>query len=123
LILICSLAILLIIGDITIQEKIIFLSLGWILSGFSGGILFTSLTYYSQVLSPKRRGVLAGSLTAGYFTGIALVPMTLAPFSNVFGINGVYIAIMVVSIIFIVVIMLLYFFTRSSVSDKKKDPH
>ncbi len=123
LILICSLVILLIIRDITIQERFIFLSLGWILSGFSGGILFTSITYYSQVLSPKRRGVLAGSLTAGYFTGIALVPMTLAPFSNVFGINGVYIAIMIISIIFIIVIMLLYFFTRSIVSDKKKEPH
>jgi len=123
LILLCSLVILLIIGDITVQERFIFLSLGWILTGLSGGILFTSITYYSQILSPKRRGALAGLMTAGYFTGIALVPMTFTPFSNAFGITGIYIAILIISVIFIIVIMLLYFFTRSIVTDKQKAPH
>lgn len=112
LMLLCSLAILLVIGNVTNQERFIFLSLGWILAGLSGGILFTSIVYYSQVLSPERRGALAGLLTASYFTGIALVPTTLAPFSNAFGINGVYIVIMFASIIFIIVTMLLYFFAR-----------
>ncbi|MFX1308618.1 MAG: MFS transporter, partial [Promethearchaeota archaeon] len=56
LILICSLVILLIIGDISNPDRFIFLAIGWILSGFSGGILFTTITYYSQVLSPERRG-------------------------------------------------------------------
>ncbi len=112
LILFCSLAILLVIGDINNPEKFIFLALGWILAGFSGGILFTTITYYSQVLSPERRGVLAGLLTAGYFTGIALVPITLAPFSNAFGILGVYIAILVASVIFIIVMVLLYILAK-----------
>jgi len=112
LILICSILIFLITGDITNQERFIFLSLGWILTGLSGGILFTVLTYYSQVLSPERRGALAGSLTAAYFTGIALVPTTLAPFSNSFGITGIYIAILIVSIIFILITMLLYIFSK-----------
>jgi MFS family permease len=120
LILLFSLLILLIIGDITIPETFVFLALGWILAGFSGGILFTTITYYSQVLSPKRRGVLAGSLTASYFTGIALVPMTLAPFSDNFGITGVYIAILVGSILFIITTFLLYLYSRKNISEKDK---
>ena len=123
LILLCSILILLILGDITIQEKFIFLSIGWILGGLSGGILFTSITYYSQVLSPERRGALAGSLTASYFTGIALVPITLAPFSNMYGIIGVYVAILITSIIFIMVTSLLYIFANRTFSEKRKAPH
>ena len=118
LILFCSLAILLVIGDITNPERFIFLALGWILAGFSGGILFTAITYYSQVLSPERRGVLAGLLTAGYFTGIALVPTTLAPFSNTFGIIGVYTAILIASVIFIIVMILLYILAKRVILEK-----
>ncbi|MFX1304425.1 MAG: MFS transporter [Promethearchaeota archaeon] len=118
LILFCSLAILLVIGDINNPERFIFLALGWILAGFSGGILFTTITYYSQVLSPERRGVLAGLLTAGYFTGIALVPITLAPFSNAFSIIGVYIAILVASVIFIIVMALLYNIAKRVILEK-----
>ena len=118
IILIFSLIILLVIDDITNPDIFIFLALGWVLAGFSGGILFTAITYYSQVLSPERRGALAGSLTAGYFTGIALVPTTLAPFSNRYGIRGVYIAILIVSIIFIAVTYLLYVFAKRSISEK-----
>lgn len=116
LILICSLVILLIIGDISNPDRFIFLAIGWILSGFSGGILFTTITYYSQVLSPERRGALAGLLTAGYFTGIALVPTTLAPISNIFGIYGVYVAILIISLIFIVVTFLLYILAKREIS-------
>ncbi len=122
LILVCSLAILLVVGDVTIQNSFILLSLGWILASLSGGILFTSITYYSQVISFERRGVLAGSLTAAYFTGIALVPTTLAPFSNVFGITGVFFAILLVSIIFIIVITLLYIYTKNIDTNIKKTP-
>ncbi|MFW9819489.1 MAG: MFS transporter [Candidatus Thorarchaeota archaeon] len=119
-ILLSSLFILLIIGDITIPERFVYLALGWILSGFSGGILFTTITYYSQVLSPKRRGVLAGSLTAGYFTGIAVVPFTLAPFYDNFGITGVYLVILTTSILFISVTFLLYLYSRRIVSETEK---
>ncbi|MFX0021591.1 MAG: MFS transporter [Candidatus Hermodarchaeota archaeon] len=120
LILLSSLLILLIIGDITIPERFIFLAVGWILAGLSGGILFTTITYYSQVLSPKRRGALAGSLTASYFTGIALVPMTLAPYSDNFGITGVYLAILIVSILFILITFLLYFYSKQIVTKEEK---
>ncbi|MCK4779995.1 MAG: hypothetical protein KAT57_07405, partial [Candidatus Lokiarchaeota archaeon] len=91
--------------------------------GFSGGMLFTSITYYSQVLSPERRVVLAGLLTAGYFTGIALVPTTLAPFSNAFGITGIYSAILIASVIFIIVTILLYNLAKNIISVNQKALH
>ena len=122
LILLSSLVILLFSGDITIKERFIYFALGWILAGFSGGILFTTITYYSQVLSPKRRGALAGSLTASYFTGIAIVPMTLSPFSNNYGITGVYLAILLASIFFIIVTFLLYFYSKGVVTERVKTP-
>ena len=121
LILLSSLVILLIIGELTSQDQFIFLYFGWILTGLSGGILFTSITYYSQVISPERRGALAGSLTASYFIGIALVPITLARFSDAYGIIGVYNVIMIISILFIIIIMLLYFFTKSIITDKNEN--
>ena len=71
-----SLTIILIVGDITQKEVFAFLAIGWIFAGLAGGILFPALTYYSQILSPDRRGALAGLLTAGYFIGIALGPFT-----------------------------------------------
>jgi len=103
-----SLAMLIIIGDITKPEVFFSLAIGWILSGLAGGILFPAITYYSQVLSPDRRGVLAGLVTAGYFIGIALVPTTLAPLSDMFGITGVYISIMGISFLFVLILTLLY---------------
>ncbi|MFX1339984.1 MAG: MFS transporter [Promethearchaeota archaeon] len=117
-ILLSSVLILILIGDITIPERISYLTLGWILSGFSGGILFTIITYYSQVLSPKGRGSLAGSLTASYFTGIALIPITLTPFSENYNIGGVYIVILIISILFIIVTFLLYIISRNVILRK-----
>ena len=103
-----ALIILLLIGDITQADKLVFLATGWIISGLAGGTLFPAITYYSQVLSPKRRGALAGLLTAGYFIGIALVPTTLAPISELYGITGIYICILGISVLFVLSIFLLY---------------
>ncbi len=103
-----ALIILLLIGDITQTDKIVFLATGWIISGLAGGTLFPAIAYYSQVISPKRRGVLAGLLTACYFIGIALVPTTLAPISELFGITGIYLCILGVSVLFVINTFLLY---------------
>ncbi|MFX1500166.1 MAG: hypothetical protein ACFFDH_04280 [Promethearchaeota archaeon] len=92
----------------------------WKLAGFSGGIFFTLLTYYSQLLSPERRGALAGSLTVSYFTGIALVPITLAPFLNYYNSTVLYFAILIASIFFIAVTMLLYSFSKHIITDIKE---
>ena len=120
LLLFTSLIILLIIGDITRSEVFFILAIGWILGGLAGGILFTSITYYSQILSPERRGALAGSLTASYFAGIALVPTTLAPFYDMYGITGVYVSILIISLIFVFVITLLYRLSKDFIKKGRK---
>ncbi len=104
-----SLLILLLIGNsISKPETFKILAVGWIIAGLAGGTLFPSITYYSQVLSPERRGALAGLLTAGYFIGIALVPFTLAPISERFGITGIYLSILGISVLFVFILYLLY---------------
>ncbi len=111
-----SLAILILIGDITRPEIFIYLTLGWIFSGLAGGTLFPAITYYSQVLSPERRGALAGLLTTGYFIGIAIVPTTLAPIADKYGIRGVYFSILGISTLFVVILSLLYVLARRNIS-------
>lgn len=118
-----ALIILLLIGDITQSETLGFLATGWIFSGLAGGILFPAITYYSQVLSPKRRGALAGLLTAGYFIGIALVPTTLAPVSDLYGITGIYICILVISVLFVISIFLLYKSAKRKVLKEEPPSH
>jgi MFS family permease len=107
-----SLTIFLIIGDITREGVFMLLAIGWIFAGLGGGILFPALTYYSQILSPERRGALAGLLTAGYFVGIALVPTTLAPISEMLGITGIYLFIFLISLLFVFILLLLYVFAK-----------
>ncbi|MFX1477344.1 MAG: MFS transporter [Promethearchaeota archaeon] len=112
ILLIISLIVFIGIGDISRTENFPFLAVGWILAGLAGGILFPTITYYSQVLSPSRRGALAGLLTAGYFIGIALVPTTLKPILAMFGITGLYGAILGISVVFIIILFLLYLLSR-----------
>ena len=114
-----SIIVLITVGDITREVVSIPLAVGWIAGGFAGGILFTSMVYYSQVLSPERRGALAGLFTASYFIGIALVPITLSPFSDIFGITGVYIAIFFISIIYTLVILILSKIASSAILNKE----
>jgi MFS family permease len=118
-----ALIILLLIGDITQSENFGFLATGWIISGLAGGTLFPAITYYSQVLSPKRRGALAGLLTAGYFIGIALVPTTLAPISDLYGITGIYIGILLISVLFVISIFLLYKSAKRKVLNQEPTSH
>jgi len=118
-----SLTILLLVGDITQEEVFPLLALGWIIAGLAGGILFPAITYYSQVLSPERRGALAGLLTAGYFIGIALVPTTLAPLSETFGITGIYLCILGISVLFVSVLSFLYIMAKRSIHKGEGTSH
>ncbi|MBA7623244.1 hypothetical protein ES703_30638 [subsurface metagenome] len=78
-------------------------------------LLVGDITYYSQVLSPERRGALAGLLTAAYFVGIALVPTTLAPISEMFGITGIYLSILGISLLFVFILSLLYILAKRTI--------
>ena len=88
-------------------EALVLTTTGLIFMGFAGGLLFTSLMYYSQTLSRERRGALAGLTTAGQFIGIAFVTITLEPFFNSGGISLVYGAILVISLILIIALTIL----------------
>lgn len=108
-------ALLITLGDITRSEIIIYVAICLILAGVGGGILFPSIMYYSQILSPERRGALAGLLTAGYFIGIALVPFFYEPFFNTRGINAVYQVILIITILLVLIVGLLYTLTKRQV--------
>ncbi|MFX1338944.1 MAG: MFS transporter [Promethearchaeota archaeon] len=103
-------------GDITRSEITIYVALCLFLAGIAGGILFPSILYYSQILSPERRGALAGLLTAGYFIGNALVPAFYEPFFNAGGINAVYQIILIISILLVLIIGLLYTLAKRQIN-------
>jgi len=93
-------------------EALSFTIIGLLFMGFAGGILTTLVMFYSQTLSKKRRGALAGLTTACQFIGIAFVPMTLEPFFNSGGISLVYMIILMVSATLLVVLILLQKFAK-----------
>ncbi len=95
-------------------EALVLTTTGLIFMGFAGGLLFTSLMYYSQTLSKERRGALAGLTTAGQFIGIAFVTITLEPFFNSGGISLVYLIILMISIILCVILLLLDKFAKKT---------
>ena len=98
--------ILVIFGDNSF-EALALTTTGLIFMGFAGGLLFTSLMYFSQTLSKERRGALAGLTTAGQFIGIAFVTITFEPFFNSGGISLVFGVISVISLILIVTLTIL----------------
>ena len=106
---------LIILGDITRSEILIYVTICLLLAGVAGGILFPSIMYYSQILSPERCGALAGLLTAGYFIGIALVPILYEPFFSMGGINAVYQAILIMSVLLVLIVGLLYTLAKRQV--------
>ena len=93
-------------------EALALTTIGLLFMGFAGGLLFTSLMYFSQTLSKERRGALAGLTTAGQFIGIAFVTITLEPFFNSGGISLIYIVIFGISIVLLVVLILLHKFAK-----------
>jgi MFS family permease len=102
-----SLFLFLLIGDITILEAMPLVGLALVLIGWAGGILFPLMITYSQVISPERRGVLAGVVTSASFFGIALIPSVYEPFFHI-GMPSLYLAILGVSVLLLIFISILY---------------
>ena len=76
--------------------------------------------YYSQILSQKSRGTLAGLATFGQFFGNALVPMFYSSLLDSGGIQGVYYLILVIAIFFIIVLGFLYRLSKKSMKNNDK---
>ena len=96
--LITGILILLLAGDITLADRLILVMIALPIAGIAGGSLNSIVLQYSQRISPKRRGVLAGLVTAAQFIGAAIVPTIYQPFFNI-SISMVYLAILCASII------------------------
>ncbi|MFW9920238.1 MAG: MFS transporter, partial [Candidatus Thorarchaeota archaeon] len=75
-----GLVILISIEDLTSFGSLFPLQAGIIFVAGAGGLLLPLMITYSQILSPERRGVLAGIVTFGFFLGSALIPMIYEPF-------------------------------------------
>lgn len=102
-----GLLVFIIVGDITLTSSIPFVLMGLVGVGWAGGLLFPTLITISQIISPERRGVLAGIVTFSFFLGAAINPTLYEPLF-ILGINWVYIGILVVSVILLMVFSLLF---------------
>ena len=95
------------IGDITQPSAILFDGLAIILVGWAGGILFPLMITYSQIISPERRGVLAGIVTFAFFLGYALVPSIYDPLFQQ-GMTSLYLGIFGVTVLLFAFLIILY---------------
>ena len=102
-----GLSLLILIGDIAQASLVPFVGLSLAAVGWAGGTLFPAMTTYSQMVSPTRRGVLAGVVTFGFFLGAALVPTLFGPLFQI-GISAVYIGMLGVSAILMLLFAGLY---------------
>jgi len=104
---IIAIALFLIVGDITIAGSIPIVGLAIILVGWAGGILFPLMITYSQVISPEKRGVLAGIVTFSFFFGVALIPLIYEPLF-ILGMPSLYLGILGVTILLLLFATILY---------------
>ncbi|MHA2210565.1 MAG: MFS transporter, partial [Candidatus Thorarchaeota archaeon] len=102
-----TMAIFILIGDITTPSSIPWVGLALILVGWAGGILFPLLITFSQIISPERRGVLAGVLTFAFFLGMALIPTIYEPLFHI-GMISLYLGLLGVSVLLLVFFSILY---------------
>ncbi len=97
----------LLVGDITIASSIPIVGLAIILVGWAGGILFPLMITYSQIISPEKRGVLAGIVTFSFFFGVALIPSIYEPLF-LLGMPSLYLGILGVTILLLGFVTTLY---------------
>jgi len=93
--------------DITSASSTLLVGLSLALVGWAGGVLFPLMITIGQVISPERRGVLAGVVTSASFFGVAIVPSAFEPLFTL-GMNTVYLGLLVTSIILMVFLSILY---------------
>jgi MFS family permease len=113
--------ILLIIGNSARVEVFIPVSITLSINGAAGGSLIPCAMYYSQSLSIERRGALAGLVTAGQFSGIALIPIIYDGAYRFGGIQFIYISVAIVSLILLSVVILLYYSSKKVLIDSNKN--
>ncbi|MFW9958229.1 MAG: MFS transporter [Candidatus Odinarchaeota archaeon] len=102
-----GLSIFIIIGDFSVATSIPLVGIALIGVGWAGGLLFPTMITFSQIISPERRGVLAGTVTFAFFLGSALIPIMFEPLF-LSGIGVVYTGMLAVSAILLIFFIALY---------------
>ncbi|MDH4215124.1 MAG: MFS transporter [Candidatus Thorarchaeota archaeon] len=102
-----GLSIFIMIGDFSVASSIPLVGLALISVGWAGGLLFPTMITFSQIISPERRGVLAGTVTFAFFIGSALIPIIFEPLF-LLEINMVYIGMLATSVILLAFFVALY---------------
>ncbi len=102
-----AMTIFIIVDDIALPSSIPWVGLALILVGWAGGILFPLLITFSQIISPERRGVLAGVLTFAFFLGMALIPIVYEPLFPL-GMTSLYVGLLGVSVLLLLFFSVLY---------------
>ena len=85
-------------NDITQTAAIPFVAIALAAIGWAGGLLFPMSISFSQLISPERRGVLAGVVTSSFFFGSACIMNVYEPLYNI-SIQAVYIEMIIITII------------------------
>jgi hypothetical protein len=102
-----ALFIFLLIKDITLSSSILMVGVALAVMGWAGGVLFPLLITYSQIISPERRGVLAGVVTSSFFFGAAVIPSVYEPLFYL-GMSSLYLGILGVSVLLLIFLSILY---------------
>ncbi len=108
-----GLSILISLSDLASDGSLFPLQVGIILVAGAGGLLLPLMITYSQVLSPERRGVLAGIVTFAFFLGSAMIPIIYEPFF-IQGMQLLYSSILMVALMLLVSLFVLYRFADKS---------
>jgi MFS family permease len=107
-----SIFILLFLEDVTNMDLVLYTTIGIIFAGAAGGIFIPSMMYYSQIFSKKRRGALAGLVTAAQFIGTALIVITYDWTFHSGGIQLVYFQVLIISIFLVLMLTLLIYYAN-----------
>jgi predicted MFS family arabinose efflux permease len=102
-----GLSIFIVAGDITLASTIPLVGLALAAVGWAGGLLFPMTITFGQMISPTRRGVLAGAVTSSFFLGSALILSLYEPLFEI-GISAVYAGMLVVSVVLLLFFYILY---------------
>jgi MFS family permease len=95
------------IGDITLPGNIVLVGLALLFAGWAGGTLSPIVNTYSQVISPQRRGVLAGLIMSTLFVGQGAVTIVYQQLFIV-GMGAIYMTMLLIAILLSVFLATLF---------------
>jgi DHA1 family bicyclomycin/chloramphenicol resistance-like MFS transporter len=108
-----------VIGDVANLANITYVAIALFMAGWGSATILPVLTTFSQTLSPKRRGSLAGALTFSQFVAYSAVPVVYAQLIP-FGMQMVYIAILWAAILWMNIMFMLNSLASGTISREEE---